>query len=217
MTIFVYHSMKKILAAGGALLLLLVPESCASVPGLPVLSHAERIGDFVPQWQELTEGIAVTAGKIVRPRLEFWAARVDLMNKNIEIVVNNAETGGGLPAGTIPAVTVSGFAARYGCVAAMNAGPFSPVSDKSGEPRVLTGIFISNGVTVSPPVSRYDCLVFYDDGRAAVLPQAELTTDRGVRHALGGFFTVLDGARPVERGPQSGNIRHPRRPLPARG
>jgi exopolysaccharide biosynthesis protein len=195
-----------------ALFLLLFSASCASAPhGRAFLfSEARQIGEFIPQWQDLSGGISVVAGRIGRPRLEFWALRVDLTDKNIEIVVNDAETDKNFEAGTIPALTVSGFVVRYGCIAAMNAGPFSPVSDRTGEMRVLTGVFISNGRTVSRPLSRYDCLVFYDDGRAAVLPQGELAGLDGVRHALGGFFTVLDRGRLEERGPESREIRHPR-------
>jgi hypothetical protein len=204
--------MRRALTAVIALPLLLQAASCASEPWRAVsgFSEARRIEEFVPQWQELTSGLDIMAGKISRPRLEFWALRVDLTDENIEIVVNNDGEGESLPAGTIPSVTVSGFAARYGCIAAMNAGPFSPVSGKTGEPRALVGVFISNDRTVSPPFSRYDCIVFYDDGRAAVLPQTRLSGADGIRHALGGFFTVLDGGGVKERGPESRKVRHPR-------
>jgi hypothetical protein len=200
------------LLTGLTLFFVLFSSSCASVPHRTafLFSEARQIEEFIPQWQELTGGITVTAGRIRRPRLEFWALRIDLTDKNIEIVVNDAETDKNFPAGTIPALTVSGFAVRYGCIAAMNAGPFSPVSDRTGEVRTLTGIFISNGRTVSRPLSRYDCLVFYDDGRAAVLPQAEVSGLDGVRHALGGFFIVLDRGIPLERRPESRALRHPR-------
>jgi exopolysaccharide biosynthesis protein len=203
--------MKKTLTAA-VLLLILFSSSCASVPHRTAFefSEARQIEDFIPRWQGLTGGLDITAGKIRRPRLEFWALRIDLADENIEIVVNDAEPDKNFQAGTIPAVTVSGFADSYGCIAAMNAGPFSPVSDSTGEPRVLIGIFISDGRMVIPPVSRYDCLVIYDDGRAAVLPQADLASVDGIRHALGGFFTVLDRGKVVERGPESGKIRHPR-------
>ena len=200
------------MAAVGALLFLLFGVSCASTPRPAVsgFSEAGRIEGFVPQWQELSGCLAFTAGRIRSPRLEFWALRADLTDESLEIVVNGDGAGENLPAGTIPAVTVSGFAVRYGCTAAMNAGPFSPVSDRIGEPRALTGVFISEGRTVSPPLSRYDCIVFYEDGRATVLNQAELAGADGIRHALGGFFTVLDGGGVKVRGPESGKVRHPR-------
>jgi hypothetical protein len=139
--------------------------------------------------------------------LEFWAVRADLAGGNIETVVNSA---GG--EGTIPAVTVSGFAESYQCAAAMNAGPFSPVSDRTGEERVLTGIFISEGILVSPPNPRYDCLVFYDD-RAAVLPQGSLYGNSrlaGIRQALGGFYALLKDGFLTERSASNVKIRHPR-------
>jgi exopolysaccharide biosynthesis protein len=193
-----------------ALAFLFAVSSCASVPRSATvrLEPSGRIEDFVPQWQELYPGLDIAAGRIERPRMEFWAARADLAAKDIEIVVND-----GGAAGVIPAVTVSGFAEKYGCAAAMNAGPFSPVSARTGEDRTLTGVFVSNGVPVSPPNPRYDCLLFYDDGRAAVLSQGGLAgTSRptGVRHALGGFYALLKDGLLTERSAANTKTRHPR-------
>jgi exopolysaccharide biosynthesis protein len=169
-----------------------------------------QIEDFSPEWRELQAGIDIAAGRIVSPRLEFWALRIDLSDKNIEIVVNDVVSGEDFPAGTLPAVTVSGFAGKYGCAAAMNAGPFWPATGKAGERRVLTGVFVSSGKPSGLPDARYDGLLFYDDGRAAVLPQREMRGFSGVRHALGGFYTVLRDGRLQERGAVSVKARHPR-------
>jgi exopolysaccharide biosynthesis protein len=140
--------------------------------------------------------------------MEFWALRIDLRDTQIEITVNEAAAEGNFYAGSIPALTVSGFAAAYDCIAAMNAGPFSPVSAKTGEKRFLTGVFISSGRLVSLPDPRYDSLVIYDNGQAAILPQREILYD-GIRHAVGGFYAVLDSGNLTERA-TLGKQRHPR-------
>ncbi|MDR0663155.1 MAG: phosphodiester glycosidase family protein [Spirochaetaceae bacterium] len=144
--------------------------------------------------------------------MEFWALRIDLRDKQIEIVVNDAGTEGNFQDGNLPALTVSGFAAAYNCVAAMNASPFSPVSTKTGEKRFLTGVFISSGRLVNPPDPRYDGLVIYDDGhddgRARILPQRDMLYE-GLRHAIGGFYTVLENGNLTERAGK-GKQRHPR-------
>jgi exopolysaccharide biosynthesis protein len=167
-------------------------------------TRAETIRDFVPQWRELYSGIAFCAGRVKVPHVEFWALRIDLRDENIEIIVNDT----GAEDGYIPALTVSGFAAAYDCIAAMNAGPFSPVSAKTGEGRFLTGVFISSGRLVTPPDPRYDSLVIYDDGRAAALSQREIPIAR-LRHAIGGFYTILDDGNLTERVKQN-KKRHPR-------
>jgi exopolysaccharide biosynthesis protein len=190
-------------------------SSCATVPWerrgqiAEAYTEVSQIENFVPQWQDLYNGIAFSAGRIKAPRLEFWALRVDLRSKNIEIVVNDAGPDENSYFGSLPALTVSGFTAKYNCIAAMNAGPFSPVSSKVGEKRDLTGVFVSSGRLISPPHPRYDCLLIYDEGYAAVLTQRKIRDFTGIRHAIGGFYTVLNDGRLTERAAAS-KKRHPR-------
>jgi hypothetical protein len=197
-----------------ACLLLYAASSCATPPersggpGTGTFIRTETLRDFSPQWRDLYPGIAFCAGRVKVPRMEFWALRIDLRDTQIEITVNDAATEENFHDGSISALTVSGFAAAYNCVAAMNAGPFSPVSAKIGEERFLTGVFISSGRLVNPPDPRYDSLVIYEDGRAGTLPQREIPR-ASVRHAIGGFYTVLDNGDLTERSKQS-KKRHPR-------
>jgi hypothetical protein len=201
-----------------ASIILFLVSSCASVPQQSGITAviSRQIDDFVPQWQELCTGLALSYGKIKRPRLEFWALRINLADENLEIIVNEADENSRIEG--LPSLTVSGFAAQYGCIAAMNAGPFSPVSDKIGEARILTGVFVSNGRLVSLPNSRYSALLFYDNGRAAVVPQREIIGFAGVRHALGGFYTILENGVLVERDfANKTERRKPRHPRSAAG
>jgi hypothetical protein len=210
-----YFTTQALLSAS---VILFLVSSCISIQpqsGItPVISR--QIDDFVPQWQELCTGLALSYGKIKHPRLEFWALRVNLADENLEIIVNEADENS--QAEGLPSVTVSGFAAQYGCIAAMNAGPFSPVSNKIGEERILTGVFVSNYRLVSLPDSRYSALLFYDNGSAAVVPQRECIDFAGIRHALGGFYTILENGVLVKRD-SAGKIkrREPRHPRSAAG
>jgi hypothetical protein len=184
--------------------------SCATPPEAAYRTVSGQIEDFVPQWRELQAGLDFAAGMVRSPRLEFRALRVDLAGENIEIVVNEAVLDDDFPAGTLPAVTVSGFAAKYDCAAAMNAGPFWPAAGKAGERRTLTGIFVSSGKPSGLPDARYDGLIFYDDGSAAVIPQREIRDFTGIRHALGGFYIVLKDGLLRERNAAGARARHPR-------
>jgi hypothetical protein len=192
-----------------ALVVLFAASSCATAPRLASVKPAVfgKIEYVVPEWRKLYPGLDFIAGRIERPRLEFWAIRADLTDSRVEVAVND---GIDESARTIQSVTVSGFAAKYGCAAAMNAGPFSPVSSKTGEARTLTGVFISGGVVASPPDPRYDSLLFYEDGRAAVLPQRKLSDFNDVRHAVGGFYAILKDGFLTERVVANASRRHPR-------
>jgi exopolysaccharide biosynthesis protein len=122
----------------------------------------------------------------------------------VEIVTNKAEP---LP-GVIASVKVSSFLREYDCVAALNAGPFEPVSGREGEARTVIGVFIRGGVLYAPAVPRYGALVFYPR-RGAVLSQAELKgVPAGVESAAGGFDVILrDG---TIRARSEKKARHPR-------
>lgn len=207
--------------------------SCASLS--PVSGSYERaavrvetLGDVVPQWQgfarNLGSGVDYFAGRVRDPRLEFWALRVDLSDPSLDVVIN----GEGAAAGIMPSTTVSGFVRRYGCIAGINATPFSPVSAREDEERTIVGIAVSESRIIAEARPPYDALVFYDtdpaqqavdhrsidhrsvDRRAAIVSQGELENLEGIRTALGGFYRVLqDGAVTEAVAARSGQ-RHPR-------
>jgi hypothetical protein len=179
----------------------------------------ETIDAIVPQWapyaEEFGGGLALFAGKLNKPPLEFWAIRADLNEPGLSVVVSGPEPVNGVfRENHIPASSVSSFVERYDCIAGINTNPFSPVSAKPGEDRFIDGIAVSNGVLVARPNPRFDALVFYPDTagepaagtvpyprrRAAILSQGELTADLdGIAHAAGGFQIVLWKGAPVRR------------------
>jgi exopolysaccharide biosynthesis protein len=114
------------------------------------------------------------------------------------------------PNGKTLSSKVSSFVRNNDLLAGINALPFYPVSDKEGEDRTNVGIVISDGVILSPPNSKYDALVFYEGGGAAVVPQAILSdTDRRITEAVGGFYQVLQDGN-VSKRTENKKERHPR-------
>ena len=180
---------------------------------------AESPETVIPQWraflsdtadsEQTMPAVAFFAGKTKKPRLEFWALRVDLADPRVKIVISpGGERADGVP-GVFSSEKVSSFTRRRGLAAGINALPFDKVSAKEGEDRRNAGIVISGGVLLSPPRPVYDALVFYPDGKAAIVSQARITTSEGIEHAAGGFRRILDSGAVSER--TAGlTARHPR-------
>jgi exopolysaccharide biosynthesis protein len=139
---------------------------------------------------------------------------VDVTEPALRIVVNEKEgppEGDGID-GVIPSTRITGFVRRYDCLAGINANPFSPVSGKEGEDRTIVGITVSQGTILALPRPPFDGLVFYDDGKAAILNQAALAGEglRVVRNAVGGLYAVLRDGAVLEGAFTRGDARHPR-------
>ncbi|MDR0539203.1 MAG: phosphodiester glycosidase family protein [Spirochaetaceae bacterium] len=183
-----------------SILLFALFVSCANIPAFRKdlkrnVVHAEEIGGFFPVWKPLQAGIDVLAGRTRHPKLKFYAVRIDLTDRDRGIIVTPVLPDGVPPLGTgkIYSIYVSSFAEANGCVAALNAGPFSPVNAREGEERAVYGLFIADGTLIAPP-DGYDALVFYKNGKAAIVRQSALTEAvvGTIRNAVGGFYTVLE-------------------------
>ena len=213
-------------------IILLVFVSCVSVPPVderPSGGGVASIEAVQPVWRpfarEATGGLAYLEGKVTRPRLEFYALRVDISNPELEIVVaGGGRTGGkaeGVDGGSSLSVKVSTFVRENNLLAGINALPFDTSSAVEGEPRVNIGLVISGGVMISPPHPVYDALIFYTGGGAVIIAQSETGSDVNttqpvappaavsIENAVGGFRRILENGKPVERVADL-NIRHPR-------
>jgi hypothetical protein len=179
--------------------------SCRSISpvdgGTERLVRAESPEQVLPHWQSVPEASAATgldyyAGKLTRPRMEFYALRIDLSHPALRIVVAG---GADFIDGKFLSMTVSGFVRDNGFLAGINALPFDVVSDREGEPRINVGIVISDGVVLSPPHTRFDALVFYADGGAAIVSQSAIDSATNIVNAVGGFYRILEGGELVRR------------------
>ena len=183
--------------------------SCRSLS--PASSPEAVAAWWQPFAEEAGSGLDYYAGRISRPRLEFNALRVDLSHPGLRIL---AAGGGGGPAGRTAdgrflSVKVSTFVRSNNLTAGINALPFDPVSGKEGEPRTNIGIVVTGGVMVSPPHARFDALVFFADGSAAIMSQSAIESAEHIDNAVGGFHRILEGGELVPR-VLDAKARHPR-------
>jgi hypothetical protein len=195
-----------------------------SVSALPT-PQVPDIPALVPRWQPLSAGgeLSVMAGKIHKPRLEFWALKIDLAYTadaavngraggqppgageplHLRIVLGAGE--GGFPRpGYVLSTRVASFVLNKGLLAGINTVPFDPASAREGEERRLAGIAVAGGLSIAPPAPRYDALVFYSGGGAAIVGQAELEGEERekkerILHAAGGFHRILRDGELTDR------------------
>jgi len=174
--------------------------SCATRPPSdaarsPVESFA-AVEAVVPRWQAVARGVGVFHGKAGAPEFEFWALRIELDAPDLQVVVKGgAQDAAG---GTLSA-KVSSFVSANGLAAGINAAPFDISSSKEGQPIKNVGIVVSGGKQISPPSPRYDAIVFYKDGKAAIVNQAAIKSAENIENAVGGFFQILVNGAPADR------------------
>jgi len=166
----------------------------------------QAVAAVEPVWQPFADSVDYFRAKLLDPQLEFWALRIDLNSPNIRIVVR-----GGAPSNDDSTLStkVSGFVRDNDLIAGINAVPFDVITSKEGLPIKNIGLVISSGKVISPANRQYDALVFYKDGKAAIVKQSALQSTDNIENALGGFYKILAGGEPAER-TQGREERHPR-------
>ena len=189
-------------------LLLTVVLSCAGIS--PVTQMREHpaifpvIEHISPRWQLYYDGVDYFHGKVSKPKIEFWALRIELASAAIQVYVD----GGAVTDDQTFSRNVSSFVRDNNLIAGINALPFDVVSAKEGEPIKNMGLVISGGNLISPAHPGYDALIFYKDGTVSIIKQAEAIGLSEIENAAGGFHMILSSGEPVERVyPES---RHPR-------
>jgi len=159
-----------------------------------------------PHWISIADGVDYFQGKISSPKLEFYSLQIDLTSPNLHIVVR----GGALADdGSTLNTKVSSFTRDNNLFAGINTAPFDFVSSKEGLPVKNVGIVISDGVLLSHTVPLYDALVFYKDGKAAVINQSLIQSVENIENAIGGFHQILAGGETTQK-THNNTARHPR-------
>jgi hypothetical protein len=164
----------------------------------------------IPHWRslaaDLVKGVDYFAGKSEKPRLAFWALRIDLSEAALRIVVRDGAVAHN---GAALSTKVSSFVRDNDLLAGINAAPFDVSSAREREPRINVGIVVSDGVLLSPPNPRYDAIVWYAGGTAAIVPQSGLRGAENIINAVGGFHRILQDGALTKRALQS-KPRYPR-------
>jgi exopolysaccharide biosynthesis protein len=184
-------------------------SSCTTLS--PVSSKRESpslfktVENIQPQWQGFADGIDYFYGKTFSPTLEFWALKIDLSSQELGIVVK----GGTQIENQTLSTKVSRFARDNNLLVGINAVPFDVVSSKEGRPIQNVGIVVSGGRLISSANSNYDALVFYKDGKAAIVNQSAIKSIENIENAAGGFHQILRNGELTQR-THDRKARHPR-------
>jgi len=192
---------------GGFFFPLFIFLACA---GSPTGTARESPASFAaveavePQWQPFADGIGYFHGKTASPLLEFWALKIDLATPNTRVVVKGGAEGEGTNS-----TKVSSFVRGNELLAGINAVPFDIISAKEGQPIKNMGLVISGGELIASANPNYDALVFYKNGRAAVVSQSEVSSAADIENAVGGFHQILTGGEAAQR-TLNNEGRHPR-------
>lgn len=128
-----------------------------------------------------------------QPRpIRAWTVRVDLTSPDIEFV---ATCGGENLEGNLEtrSATTLEFAESEHTQIAINASPFSPLRETSGEGMDVVGLGACNGNVYSAPDERYGALVVTRDGRVEIwAPPYAADQLARVDDATGGFHVLVD-------------------------
>jgi hypothetical protein len=189
--------------------LIFVFSSCTTISPVSLKKETPSVFKTVentqPQWQIFADGIDYFCGKISSPALEFWALKIDLSAQELDIVVK----GGAQIDDQTLSIKVSNFARDNDLLAGINAVPFDIVSSKEGRVIQNVGIVISNGKMISRANPNYDALVFYKNGKTAIVNQAAIKSIENIENAVGGFHQILSNGELTQR-THDRKARHPR-------
>lgn len=185
----------------GLLLWSIISTGCAGFPRTQINPDTpyQPSGAEI-QWQSLRPGIETADIHDARLPLAAHAVKIDLSNPAITVVtsepslfMNTGDTNStGNTNGRVKNETTQAFARRRNTVVAFNAAPFKTRSLFFSMYDTIAGIHISDFQRLSKPNPRYGALLFYRDGTARIIDsQTEEALSADVRHAVGGFWTIL--------------------------
>lgn len=143
------------------------------------------------RWRPLSPGIIAADIYDSQLSLIIHVVKIDLSNPAVSIVTSE-------PAlftnnrGCIRGETTWDFALRHNTIVAFNAAPFKTSSLFFSMYRTIIGIHITDFQRMSIPNEHCGALLFYEDKTARIIDsQTEEDLSADVRHAVGGFWTIL--------------------------
>lgn len=161
-----------------------VPTTYTDTPYQPVTREEIR-------WRPLSPGIE--AADIHNPQLPLIVhiVKIDLLNPAVSVITSEAALFKN-NRGRLRGETTRDFALRHNTIVAFNAAPFKTRSLLFSVYRTIVGIHITDFRRMSMPHERYGALLFYEDKTARIIDaQTEDLLLENVRHAVGGFWTIL--------------------------
>ena len=161
-----------------------VPTTYTDTPYQPVTREGIH-------WRSLSPGIE--AADIHNPQLPLIVhiVKIDLLNPAVSVITSEAALFKN-NRGRLRGETTRDFALRHNTIVAFNAAPFKTRSLLFSVYRTIVGIHITDFRRMSMPHERYGALLFYADKTARIIDaQTEELLLENVRHAVGGFWTIL--------------------------
>ena len=161
-----------------------VPTTYTDTPYQPVTREEIR-------WRPLSPGIE--AADIHNPQLPLIVhiVKIDLLNPAVSVITSEAALFKN-NRGRLRGETTRDFALRHNTIVAFNAAPFKTRSLLFSVYRTIVGIHVTDFRRMSMPHERYGALLFYEDKTARIIDaQTENLLLENVRHAVGGFWTIL--------------------------
>lgn len=142
-------------------------------------------------WRPLSPGVDAADITDLQFPLIVHIVKIDLCNPDVSVITSE-------PAlftnnqGRIRGETTWDFALRRNTIVAFNATPFKTRSLLLSVYRTIVGIHITDFIRMSIPNKRYSALLFYTDNTARIIDsQTEEVLSADIRHAVGGFWTIL--------------------------
>ena len=160
------------------------PTTYTDTPYQPVTREEIR-------WRPLSPGIE--AADIHNPQLPLIVhiVKIDLLNPAVSVITSESALFKNTR-GRLRGETTRDFALRHNTIVAFNAAPFKTGSLLFSMYRTIVGIHITDFRRMSMPHERYGALLFYADKTARIIDaQTEDLLMENVRHAVGGFWTIL--------------------------
>ena len=161
-----------------------VPTTYTDTPYQPVTREGIH-------WRSLSPGIE--AADIHNPQLPLIVhiVKIDLLNPTVSVITSEAALFKN-NRGRLRGETTRDFALRHNTIVAFNAAPFKTRLLLFSVYRTIVGIHITDFRRMSMPHERYGALLFYADKTARIIDaQTEELLLENVRHAVGGFWTIL--------------------------
>lgn len=166
-------------------------SGCTTVPTANMDTPYQPVSQVGIRWRPLSPGIE--AADVHEPQLPLIVhiIKIDLLNPAVSVITSESALFKN-NRGRLRGETTRDFALRHNTIIAFNAAPFKTRSLLFSVYRTIVGIHITDFRQMSMPNGRYGALLFYADKTARIIDsQTEDVLSANVRHAVGGFWTIL--------------------------
>ena len=166
-------------------------SGCTTVSTVHTDTPYQPITQEKIHWRPLASGIK--AADITDPQfpLIVHIVKIDLLNPAVSVITSEPTLFKNSQ-GRIRGETTRDFALRHNTIVAFNAAPFKTRSLLFSVHRTIVGIHITDFIRMSMPNKRYGALLFCADKTAHIIDsQTEDLLSADIRHAVGGFWTIL--------------------------